>query len=791
MKIYPSLIVSCLFAMGIIIAEIVGRPLGQTYYFVLIIFLVSFLIFIKSIPYVYKFFIILLLTISTGFFVHSANNLNHLKTFAPDIYLDEVSISGKVEKVDLLGSRYLRFQIISDSVLFRGKTIKVNYLFQVSLNKEDTISVDSVYAQILPGRKISVIGNMYNKSKVRVPGEFNYSEYLRGKGICGSINLKDPKNISVDKHGENYFASRLLWIRQGIADIFSEYTTVQSAGLLKSLLLGDRNDISAETRSEFVKAGVIHILAISGLHVGFIAVLFSFLFGRFCIITRSTLTILGLFLFLFISGMSVSVLRAVIMGTVFFIAKIFDKETSIFNSLGIAALIILIFSPNSLFDISFQLSFAAVFSIAYIYPKLEKIIINLKIKPEALKSIFKLFSVTLAAQIGTIPLVLLYFGKLSIISLITNILVIPIAGIIVGMGILLIAVSFLVSFLPVITGEAINGVIILLFNIIARSSSYSFSYINVAGYNMISLLIYYGSLALLFFLLKKFSSALAKVVLIIFTSISISVFSGIVQTEFFEKGKLNILFVDVGQGDATLIRFPNGKSAIVDAGDIKFRDSGVKTIAPLLAYLGIDIIDYGFITHYDLDHFGGMLNLIYHNKIKNLIIPPIDTCIEVEKKLTQFINRHSVKFSEFKKTIINVGESKMFLLNSPPKSGISANMRSGVILIQHGKTKVLLTGDIEYPGELELIHNYAEQLDSDVLKVAHHGSKTSTSDEFISKVTPKISIISAGVNNRFGHPHINTLYTLKKFKSDVYRTDKEGSILLVSDGVQFKKFEWQ
>ncbi|MHC1736686.1 MAG: DNA internalization-related competence protein ComEC/Rec2 [Ignavibacteriaceae bacterium] len=789
---HPTPLISIFFATGIVISSLLNVSLYEAPALGIIAALFIPIIFFKRYTQTIKIFYISFLTIITGFIAHEINDLNPVKIFAPDTYLSSLEIHGKIETLELPGQDGFDFTVVTDSIGYNGKVKKAEYVFLVQVKREYISNIDSLYSSMAPGRRVSFKGNMYNKTKARVPGEFNYFSYLTTKGISGVCYSNNTPEIRTTDREKNRFGSYILGARLAIAKIIQDNTNPESAALLKSLLLGDRSDISQETKADFITSGVMHVLAISGLHVGFITIIFLFLFGRFGIVTKSVLTITGLIAFFLISGMSISVFRAVIMASVFLIARISDRETSIYNSLGIAALLLLVIDPDSLFNASFQLSFTAVFSIAYFYPYFEERIERLQLKFSGLKWLLKMFAVSFSAQTGTLPLIILYFGKLSIISLAANLIVIPMTGVIIGIGILLIPVSAVSSYFAALTGSAADGMIRLLFDIVAYSSSFSFASVNIAGYNILSLLIFYFFIFLLFRHLKDFSGRIPKIILTIFVIVNIYLFTGIVKTKFFDEGKLNILFIDVGQGDAALIKFPGEGAALIDGGDIKIRDRGDHVLLPLFAYLGIEKIDYGFITHYDSDHFGGFLKPLYRNKICKLIIPPADTSKETERKLLRFINAHSSDTEYFSKQIISKGEIRIFLMNNPIDfAGYSNNERSCVIMLQYGKNKILFTGDIEKEGEEYLKSGYGDFLNSDVLKVAHHGSKTSTSEEFLEAVTPEISVISVGGSNPFGHPHVLTLSALERAKSEIHRTDRDGSVLVVVDGRGVRVKEWR
>ena len=252
--------------------------------------------------------------------------------------------------------------------------------------------------------------------------------------------------------------------------------------------------------------------------------------------------------------------------------------------------------------------------------------------------------------------------------------------------------------------------------------------------------------------------------------------------------------VDVGQGDSFLIKFPNGKTALVDAGNTTITfDNGERVIIPLLNYLGIRKIDYGIVTHIDSDHYGGYVALILEGMIGEIIKPEIDSTLSKDVRFEDFIEERNIPityFREERKIIDNT--ALYFLYDDEIKriSGESTNNRSGIFKLVYGEDSFLFTGDVEKEVEKFYADTYKHFLDSDVLKVGHHGSKTSTSYDFLNYVSPEISLISAGFKNKFGHPVFDVLERLTESGSIVYRTDTEKAIILKSDGKHITKINW-
>ena len=282
--------------------------------------------------------------------------------------------------------------------------------------------------------------------------------------------------------------------------------------------------------------------------------------------------------------------------------------------------------------------------------------------------------------------------------------------------------------------------------------------------------------------------------LAVFSFLMLMSFSSFDDSELLELNKLNILMIDVGQGDSFLVKFPNGKTALIDAGEAtQFLDNGERVIIPLLDNLGIDKIDYGFISHLDSDHYGGFISLIYNDRIKEVYRPLPDSSLK-SIRFEKFLKQKKNKTNIYESNTLKVGNANVYFLNNPKGhqyNKLSSNDKSGVVKIVYGKTSFLFVGDLEFEGEYLLAGNFRDILDSDVLKVGHHGSPTGTSQAFLNLVSPKISLVSAGIQNKFKHPSETVISSLKKIGSEIYRTDIEGAVLLQSNGNEIKKINWK
>jgi len=297
------------------------------------------------------------------------------------------------------------------------------------------------------------------------------------------------------------------------------------------------------------------------------------------------------------------------------------------------------------------------------------------------------------------------------------------------------------------------------------------------------------------FTIKKFKSNFAIVFALLLCILTFYIFSSIDNKQIFKPGQLNLIMIDVGQGDSFLVKFPCGKTALIDAGRVsEYYDNGERVIIPLLNYLGIQKIDYGFVSHMDLDHYGGFLSLVHEHKIKRIYKTKVDSLDVVDIRFEKFLRENNVSYSYYSKKEINLPHSKIYMLNNENNAfyqKASKNNRSGALKIEYGNKSLLFTGDMEKPEEKWLSKTYGKFLHSNVLKVAHHGSITSSSEKFVKFVKPKFSLISDGIQNRYHQPSQIVLNRLKSIGSKVYRTDKLGAVCIRINQDSVYVFNWR
>lgn len=653
---------------------------------------------------------------------------------------------------------------------------------------------------ILPGQVLYLIdAGIDPLPEPRNPGQFDYDEFLRWRGIIAQCKIEDSLQVFLENSAPAFsLENRFFYpLRQRLVDKLEYHFPPSAAGFLKALLLGAREDLSSEVIEDFQKAGVMHVLAISGLHVGFVALIFYIALSFFPIYfkRRNILVIFLLICYMFLTGNSPPVVRATLMAAFYFLAINLERKGAVYNYLFAAAFIILLFQPQQLFWSGFQFSFAAVLSIVYFYGKLEppaqkalESIGNEKWRHRLRTGIVVPLLISLAAQLGTVPLVMHYFHILSLVSFLLNIVVIPYIGIIVALGFLFLLLSFLSGVLAELLANFLSFLIGILIKLVSGAANLPGAYLNIPAFGALEIFIYLSLILLLFNLRKE---ALRR-----FLAISAAVLLaawGIIR--LLEQPALNLLVLDVGQGDSALLTTPAEKVILIDTGPANdYHSAADAAIIPAMQHLGIKTVNYLFISHPHLDHLGGTFRLLQYAALDSVFLPPAAGSYYWNDTLLQVLDRSAIPH-RFLKTGDRVEidpETRVYvlgpfpqLLETPVPKDDNLNNNSLVLLLKHRDHTVLFAGDAEAEAEIYL-QLWREMLKSDFLKVGHHGSNTSTTEDFLAFISPQFASISSAENNKFGHPSPKVLRRLSAYGSEILRTDRQKAIWM-----RLKKGRWE
>lgn len=632
------------------------------------------------------------------------------------------------------------------------------------------------------GDYVEAAGELEGLHGYNNPGSIDIVAALKRQGITARMNSSSD-SISIIPAKELTGKILLDQWRSRLSELFLQMMPQNDAAILTGVLFGGGYDtINAQVLHDFSATGIIHILSVSGSHIALVAAVMLWL-GESCRLSLKVTVMLAGSVILFyaaLAGLSPPVIRSAIMGITGLWAVLAGRDKSGAGAMALAALIMLVWQPALLYDISFQLSFGATAGLVFLYSKTAE---KLKFLPRWLASAF---AVTFAAQAGIFPFLAWYFHSFSISSFIANIIVIPIIELVIILG-LLACISSLVlplaaKLLLVFCSMGI-GLAVMLNKTIAAIEGLQFY---VPPFGMLESFVYYILLAWSYGYLPAWMQSPASMI----KQWPYQAAGIILAVCLLTGGLLGpqkpvaVHFIDVGQGDATLFITPHGRSVLIDTGgtisETSNFDIGERVVAPYLKHQGITRLDYLILTHGHRDHAGGAAAVAAAIPVKNCIVAPEAFSDSLRALLRGKGSGVVIPAARGQKLQLDGLEIEVVHAGAQTGSGRNSNESSSVIRVSYGQHSFLITGDLEARQEEELIANGLNPCT--VLKVAHHGSRTSTTDGFLEKAVPQYAVISAGYHNRFGHPHKEVLDKLARTALHVYRTDQDGAVLMRTNG---------
>ena len=600
-------------------------------------------------------------------------------------------------------------------------------------NKTEKILVNyyETIDKINLGDKVKIKGTLKLPSKNTVPNLFNYRKYLNNNNIYYILTASEITKIKNNTKILTHYKNKLQkYINRKKAHTY-----------LNIFILSNKNDLDKEVLNSYQTNGLSHLFSISGMHITLLLgtilkLLDKVSYNRYY---KYILLIIILIIYMYLTDFTPSILRSGIMFILLTLNKLFNFKIKTKNIIMLTFIIIVLINPYYIYNLGFQLSYLISF-----YLIIFAHIINKH------KNYFKkLFITSLISFLVSFPIIISNYYQVNLLSILINLLFVPIISYIV------LPLAFITLILPtdsllILTMDILEGISLSLTNI-------NYLLLELPKPSIYLIIIYYAIITLLLINKKCFISLLT------------TIFIHKISINF--NPNMEILFLDVSQGDSILLHYPHNKyNILIDTGGNYNYEISKNIIIPYLKSKGINKIDYLILTHGDYDHMGESINLIENFKVEKVIF----NCGEfndLEKELIKVLEKKKIKYYSCIKEL-NIDNSKLYFLQT--KEYDNENDNSSVIYFNYYNYKFLFMGDASTEREKDILEKYNLK-DVDFLKVGHHGSNTSSSEEFINSINPKYSLISVGKNNRYGHPNKEVLDTLNDSK--IYRTDQDGSIM--------------
>ncbi|MBQ7514942.1 MAG: DNA internalization-related competence protein ComEC/Rec2 [Schwartzia sp.] len=637
-----------------------------------------------------------------------------------------------------------------------------------------------------PGDTIIAEGTIRRLHGRQNPGAMDTVRQAKARGITARMTAARP--------GVRVTSSADGGLRRRLADVRDHYRQAMEAAMAKpdaaavfAMLFGGYDGIRPELLASFTTTGIVHILSVSGSHITLLAAVMAAVTAALSLprLVAAAATILAITGYVALAGFAAPPVRSGIMGILAYLAVSGAGERDARYLLSLTGLVMLLVSPLSLFDISFHLSFAATGGLLYLAPRLQ-VLDFWQGWPRLLRDSF---AVTLAAQLSVLPILAWYFHIVSLSALLANLVVIPLVELVIVLGL---AGGIAAAFVPLLgrLAFALDGLLLgLVYEMARLLAALPGSQLYLPTLPPAAAALYYALFAL-WLQPETFRAALQRFLLRHRRTVAGAAAVALLlpMAIFLRRPpEMTVHFIDVGQGDAALIVTPHGRAFMIDAGGSRdpAYDVGSRVDVPYLLHYGIRRLDYLFLTHAHEDHAGGAAGILRHL--------PVGQVITAGEGRTAYRTAWGFSAAEMDRT--DIAEARagtaieldgvvIEILFAPAAEERHGNELSNVIRVRYGDISFLFTGDLVRDQETVLL----TQADpaSTVLKVAHHGSATSSSPDFLRAVRPRYAVISVGADNSFGHPAPETLSALRDAGAEIHRTDRQGAIRFTTDGRQVK-----
>jgi competence protein ComEC len=694
-------------------------------------------------------------------------------------------LTGMVRSAQLSSRQSFTAVLDVDSLSLGGQTYPIPGRVQVRAFRPDS----STIANVKQNYRVKLSIAMRPWPEQRNPNAFNVGSWLRREGIQATGNL-------VEVYHSQPSVKKFTWLnlRSSMSELLEKTVKEDVRPLFKAILLGEKGDMDPDTRTAFSRAGLSHLMAVSGMHVGFVLMPVWFLIPLFWTHRAGRaagLFTVGMILFLYagLTGFSASVSRASLTACLLAFGKLFQRNRDSLNTTGAAAIILLLWDPDWLFDVGFQMSFTAVVIILVLGPVMRDWIPT-RVRFTWRGSVLQFLGISLVVQLGLFPILASTFGEFSIAGPLANTIGVPVTQMLFLWSMFALPVAALFDGLSgwvMVPAELLARVLLLTVHLVGTSD---LSYVQVTHTPQLLTLIWVagaGAVASLQVPALRFRWLIVLLMLLTVEKTMVLVDRATPQT-------LRITVYDVGQGDALLIETPSGKTLLYDTGVMSpFQNSGRSVIVPDLRSRGVRRLDAVILSHPHADHIGGILSVIEEFEVDVIYQAPLSYRSAVFSGYMQAAANKGIPIVELTAGMtIDVDPAMPVLVLHPSDGsyGSDPNAWSVSVKVVFGQTSFLLTGDAEHIAEQAMVERWGPFLASDWYKSGHHGSSTSSTDAFMQVVNPSMTAVSLGYSNRYRHPHRPATERMHRWSDEVHFTSLHRALVYESDGGQVRRLSW-
>ncbi|MBU1707720.1 DNA internalization-related competence protein ComEC/Rec2 [bacterium] len=701
----------------------------------------------------------------------------------------KTAVLGRLVRAETQRGSRGRLLLSQSALISQGDTLKLRSL---RIETRGSVSPDTLQV----GDWILTGGTLRLPEDTRVPGQVGLVRQAVMERVAAYVYTGDDA-VYITVPSQTKSLSRLIHsLRQKIVNALDDNLSEKASALCKALLLGDRSGFSQEFNDQVKLTGLSHIFALSGLNVGLVASLvwlFAIMLGL-PFNLRLWLCLLSVFFYVALGLGIPSLMRAGIMCSVFLVGHLLHRKAQPLNIVGTAAFLELLWRPMDLVDIGFQLSYLAVLGMVLTYIWLKAVtakIFSYKfVSRPAIRSTLDVGFATFGAQIGTLPLLAAVFGTIPFIGLLANLVAVPAFAVLLWWEILFLAVVPVSHTIAASVGASINAFSEALHIFVEWFSAIPGASLRLGYLSPIALAGVYLGLGIAWGQLKNFSWKRASIGALI-------VLNALVWPQVFQwkAARFEIYVLDVGTGDAILLRSPQGKAMLIDTGPAYgFWDASWR-ILPAMKSIGVERLDAMVLTHAEMDHIGGAEAIITQFPVQAVYMNGIPRTTHLYQKLIAEMSDQGLANNRLEAGDILTALYPFPIRVLSPDSiwrsqGDNQNQRSLVLRVDIGETSALFAADIDSLTEKRLLV-WGDMLQGELLKLPHHGSKTSNSREFLEAANPQIAAITAGRHNPHGHPSDIVIERLDRLGIPYRITGEEGTLLWTSDGKTLQEASWR